>query len=133
MRISVEKLRNFSLDNLGEYTSKIALSKMLGISVRTIYQYHEIAMLISDFEDDYPSITKNSQAISSSELTRYQCWVIFSLILVCRRLSRKNVYECLLKGTNEEFTAKFSKSNYQQLTQNIGDVNNDITTICKAA
>ncbi|MFM6004926.1 MAG: hypothetical protein ACKPB7_16920 [Sphaerospermopsis kisseleviana] len=87
-------------------------------------------MVIEDFESDYPSITKGSKAITKAELTRYQCWVLFSLILVSRRLSRQDVYTCLLQGTNPAFTAKFSKDSYYQLTQ---DSTDDITTICKAA
>jgi hypothetical protein len=54
-------------------------------------------------------------------------------MLVCRRLSRGDIYECLLKGSNPEFTVKFSKSSYQQLNPNIEDITHDITTICKAA
>lgn len=127
------ELRQFSLGELGEFTSKSKLTQVLKISSRTLYQYHEIALLIEDFEADYPSITKGSKAITKAELTKYQCWVIFSLILVCRRLTRGDVYICLLKGTNPEFTAKFSKDSYQQLTQDLGVENNDITTICKAA
>lgn len=126
-------LRNFDLSKLGEYTSKSKLIQLLKISSRTMYEYHQLALLISDFEDDYPSFTRGSQAITSCELTKYQVWVIFSLIVCCQRLKRRNVYECLLKGTNPEFTAKFSKSNYQQLTQNLGVTTNEITTICKVA
>lgn len=126
-------LNRFSLGELGEFTSKSKLSQLLQISSRTLYQYHDIAMLLEDFEADYPSITKGSKAITKAELTKYQCWVIFSLILVCRRLTRGDVYDCLLKGTNPEFTAKFSKSNYQQLNQDLGAENYEVTGICKAA
>jgi hypothetical protein len=126
-------LNNFSLGELREFTSKSRLAQTLKISSRTLYQYHDIAILIDDFEDDYPSITKGSKAITKAELTRYQCWVLFSLMLVCRRLSRGDVYECLLKETNPEFSGKFSKTFYQQLNPDIEDIANDITTICKAA
>ena len=126
-------LNRFSLGELGEFTSKSKLSQLLQISSRTLYQYHDIAMLVDDFEDDYPSITKGSKAITKAELTRYQCWVLFTLMLVCRRLSRGDVHECLLKETNPEFTAKFSKLSYQQLNPNIEDIANDLTAICKAA
>jgi hypothetical protein len=126
-------LNNFSLGELREFTSKSRLAQTLKISSRTLYQYHDIAMLVDDFEDDYPSITKGSKAITKAELTRYQCWVLFTLILVCRRLSRGDIYECLLKGSNPEFTVKFSKSSYQQLNPNIEDIANDLTAICKAA
>ncbi|MFM6265439.1 MAG: hypothetical protein ACKPFA_02845, partial [Dolichospermum sp.] len=85
-------LNKFHLEELGEFTSKSKLSQLLQISSRTLYQYHEIAMVIEDFENDYPSITKGSKAITKAELTKYQCWVLFSLILVCRRLSRQDVY-----------------------------------------
>ncbi|MFM6007525.1 MAG: hypothetical protein ACKPA7_27295 [Sphaerospermopsis kisseleviana] len=93
---------------------------MLKISSRTMYEYHQLALLISDFENDYPSFTRGSKAITSCELTKYQSWVIVSLIVCCQRLKRKNVYDCLLKGTNPEFTAKFSKANYQELTKDLG-------------
>ena len=126
-------LDKFHLEELGEFTSKSKLSKLLDISSRTLYQYHDIAILMDDFEDDYPSITKGSKAITKAELTRYQCWVLFTLMLVCRRLSRGDVYECLLKGTNPEFIAKFSKTSYHELNPNIEDITHDITTICKAA
>lgn len=126
-------LHRFSLGELGEFTNKSKLSQLLDISSRTLYQYHDIAMLVDDFEDDYPSITKGSKAITKAELTRYQCWVLFSLMLVCRRLSRGDVHECLLKGTNSEFTIKFSKSNYHELNPNIEDITHDITTIFQAA
>ncbi|MFM6749490.1 MAG: hypothetical protein ACKPJH_24400 [Dolichospermum sp.] len=125
-------LNKFHLEELGEFTSKSKLSQLLQISSRTLYQYHEIAMVIGDFENDYPSITKGSKAITKAELTKYQCWVLFSLILVCRRLSRQDVYNCLLQDENPGFTIKFSKDSYHQL--NPQEVkNHDITTVCKAA
>ncbi|MFM7369818.1 MAG: hypothetical protein ACKO2Z_18945, partial [Sphaerospermopsis kisseleviana] len=112
--------RNLDLSKLGEFTSKSKLIQLLEISSRTMYEYHQLALLISDFENDYPSFTRGSQAITSCELTKYQSWVIVSLIVCCQRLKRKNVYDCLLKGTNPEFTAKFSKANYQELTKDLG-------------
>ncbi|MEY3223589.1 MAG: hypothetical protein RLZZ203_2445 [Cyanobacteriota bacterium] len=126
-------LKSFDLSQLGEFTSKSKLIQILKISSRTMYEYHQLALLIDDFENDYPSFTGGSQAITSCELTKYQSWVIVSLIFCCQRLKRRNVYECLLKGNNPEFTAKFSKANYQQLNQDLGAATNDITTICKAA
>ena len=119
-------LTNFSLDRLEEYSSKSSLASLLKISSRTMYQYHLIAMLIPDFESDYPCVRSGSVAITSCQLTKYQCWVIASLLVVSRRLRRSNVYDCLLNNTNPEFTSKFSKSNYHLL-------NNDTTTICKVA
>lgn len=127
------ELRNFDLSQLEDFTSKSKLIQLLKISSRTMYEYHQLALLIEDFECDYPAFTQNSPAITSCELSKYQVWVIFSLILCCKRLKRRNVHECLLKGTNPEFTAKFSKLNYQELTKDLGVTTNDITTICKAA
>jgi len=126
-------LRNFDLSKVADFTSKNKLIQLLKISSRTIYEYHQLALLIEDFESDYPSFTRGSQAITSCELTKYQVWVIFSLIVCCQRLKRRNVYECLLKSTNEEFAAKFSKASYQELTQELGATSYDITTICEAA
>ena len=126
-------LRNFDLSRLEEFTSKSKLILLLKISSRTMYEYHQLALLIDDFENDYPSVTRGSKAITSCELTKYQSWVIVSLIMCCQRLKRRNVHECLLKGTNPEFTVKFSKTSYQELNPNIEDVINDFTTICQAA
>lgn len=125
-------LDKFHFEELGEFTSKSKLSQLLQISSRTLYQYHEIAMVIEDFENDYPSITKGSKAITKVELTKYQCWVLFTLIFVCRRLSKQDVYNCLLQDENPEFTAKFSKDSYYQLNpQEVSS--HDITAVCKAA
>jgi hypothetical protein len=60
-------LNRFFLGELGEFTSKSKLSQLLQISSRTLYQYHDIAMLIDDFEADYPSITKGSNPHSAPQ------------------------------------------------------------------
>lgn len=122
------ELESFDLNELEEFTSKSRLTQILKISSRTMHAYHQLALLIEDFENDYPSITKESKAITKAALTRYQCWVIYCLILVCRRLSKSDVYECLNKGSNPGFTAKFSKANYQ-LIMNEGIESNEITRI----
>lgn len=123
------QLKNFSLDQIDDFISKSALCNLLKISSRTMYEYHQLAMLIPDFEADYPCVRSGSVAITSCQLTKYQCWVIVSLLVISKRLRRSNVYECLLNGTNPDFTDKFSKTNYQQLNEKIYD----ITAICEVA
>jgi hypothetical protein len=130
-------LKKFNLASLCDYTSKSKLAFILQCSTRTIYCYHDIAMNLEDFEADYPSITKGSKAITSAELTRYQCWVLFSLMLVCRRLQRNDVATCILQNQNPEFTEKFSRETYHQLhpeyrpTQEV--IIHDYQIICTAA
>ena len=108
-------LRKFNLSELAEFTSKSRLGNILEVSSRTIFEYHQLAMLISDFEGDYPSISRNSKAITSAGLTKYQCWVMFTLMLACRRLSRQDVANVLLNELDRDFSHKFSKMNYHQL------------------
>lgn len=124
------RLENFSLKDLGEFTPKLRLAQILEISTRTLYQYHDIAMLISDFEADYPAFTSESPAITQCALTKYQAWVLFALMLACRRLPRSKVEECFLKGTNPKFTAKFTK---EYFTQNLGEFSNESEGVCKIA
>lgn len=130
-------LKKFNLASLDDYTSKSKLAFILQCSTRTIYCYHDIAMNLEDFEADYPSITKGSKAITSAELTRYQCWVLFSLMLICRRLQRNDVATCILQNQNPEFTEKFSKATFQELNpayRNNQEVTvNDSQNICTAA
>lgn len=120
-------LQNFTTKTLRQYTSKLQLAKILNVSTKTLYQYHDTAMLIEDFEKDYPSFTNDSYAITKASLTQYQCWVIFSLISICRRLPHKEVKVCLLQDKNPDFTKKFSKSYYHYQE----DLNNDVETICR--
>jgi hypothetical protein len=108
-------LKRFSLSELAEFTSKSKLGNILEVSSRTVFEYHQLAMLIGDFEGDYPSISRNSKAITSAGLTKYQCWVMFSLMLACRRLARQDVANVLLNDLDPEFSHKFSKNNYYQM------------------
>ena len=112
-------LKNFDLSQLGEFTSKSKLGSILDVSSRTVFEYHQLAMLISDFEGDYPSISRGSKAITSAGLTKYQCWVMFSLMLVCRRLARHDVANVLLNELDKDFSQKFSKNNFYQLNPEV--------------
>lgn len=123
------KLNNFDLEKMPDFISKSRLCSTLQISTKTMWNYHQLAMLIPDFESDYPCVRSGSMAITSCQLTKYQCWVIVSLLMVSKRLRRSNVYECLLNNTNPDFTDKFSKLNYQQLNEK----SYDLTTICQTA
>lgn len=131
------QLKKFNLASLDDYTSKSKLAAVLECSTRTIHAYHDIAINIGDFEADYPSITKGSKAITSAELTRYQCWVLFTLMVVCQRLRRSDVSGCILQNSNPEFTEKFSKETYHQLNPEYR-TNQEVTVneyqiICTAA
>lgn len=126
-------LQNFKFEALEDYTSKSKLYQTLQISARTLYQYHEIAMYIADFEADYPSIVKNGAACTSAALTKYQCWVIFKLMVVCRRLARSWVADCLLNDSNKDFTQQFTKAEYLRCQMNEGAEDDKHQAICIAA
>lgn len=121
-------LKRFSLSELGEFTSKSKLGNILEVSSRTVFEYHQLAMLIADFEGDYPSISRNSKAITSASLTKYQCWVMFSLMLACRRLARQDVANVLLNDLDPEFSHKFCKNNYYQMNPEVTE--HELTAIC---
>ena len=121
-------LKKFNLSSLDDYTSKSRLGNILEVSSRTVFEYHQLAMLISDFEGDYPSINRNSKAITSAGLTKYQCWVMFSLMLACRRLARQDVANVLLNDLDPEFSHKFSKNNFYQLNPEVSE--HELTAIC---
>ena len=121
-------LKRFNLSELAEFTSKSKLGSILDVSSRTVFEYHQLAMLIADFEGDYPSISRGSKAITSAALTKYQCWVLFSLMLVCRRLARQDVYNVLLNELDPEFSHKFSKNNFYQSNPEVGEY--ELTAVC---
>lgn len=124
------RLENFRLSDLGDCTSKLKLAKVLEISTRTLYEYHDIAMLIADFESDYPAFIEGDAPITQCPLTKYQSWVLFALMLNCRRLPRAKVNQCFLEGNNPQFIAKFSK---EYFVSNYGELSNDNTAVCKVA
>lgn len=123
-------LQKFTLEALPEYTPKLTLAKILEVSSRTLYEYHNTAMLISDFEAEYPAFTNDSYPITKAKLTKYQCWVLFSLILVCRRLPREKVHICLLQDLNPDFSQKFTKQYFQKYQQ---ELNHESEAICRTA
>lgn len=112
-------LSRFSLSALSEFTSKSRLQTLFKCSRPTIYEYHDIALNLEDYELDFPP-RPNGTRNTSATLTRYQCWVIYSLMLYCRRVNRSDVSEVFLQGSDSEFLSKFSKLNFYQLNPQYG-------------
>lgn len=106
------QLSNFDIDSLEEYTSKSKLAFILQVSSATMGKYCNIAMLIADFEADYPSMVHGSKPHTGAGLTKYQVWVIYKLMLICRRIARAWVENCLENETNPQFAQQFSKEEY---------------------
>ena len=116
-------LTKFDLNSLPEFTSKSHLQTLFKCSRPTIYEYHDIALNLSDYELDFPP-RPNGTRNTSAALTKYQCWVIYSLMLYCRRVSRSDVSEVFLQGSDSDFLSKFSKLNFYQLNPQYGGVVN---------
>jgi hypothetical protein len=121
MKDSKQKLRNklesFDFTIIGEFTSKSRLWALLEVSSATGVSYHDLAMCISDFENDYPRMTSNSSPCTKAELTKYQVWVIYKLMWHCLRASRQDTYQCLLNGLNPVFESSLSKDEYLRCQQ----------------
>jgi hypothetical protein len=86
-------LSNFSIHQIDEYTPKSRLAKVLSISSRTIYDYHQLALDIDDFLADYPSF--DDEPCTRASLTKYQCWVLVSLMFFSRRAPRSHMTRCV--------------------------------------
>lgn len=70
--------------------TKTKLAKHLNLSVRTIYNYHDVAILwINEFESDYP--LKGKESLTKVPLTHYQAWVIFKLTEIGKNFPRINL------------------------------------------
>lgn len=129
----VMELSKFDLNQLGEFTSKSQLQTLFKCSRPTIYEYHDIALNLSDYEMDFPPRPDGTRNTSAA-LTRYQCWVIYSLMLYCRRVSRSDVGEVFLRGSDTQFLHKFSKLNFCQLNpQYGGEINCEYQELCSVA
>lgn len=104
--------------------SKTALARNLNISIRTIHNYHDLAIEeILDFERDYPEV--RGMPYTRSAMTLYQTWVIVELIKIGSKFPRK-ILPSIIKNL------KLSKKDYlATLTQETE--NNDITTVCRVA
>lgn len=107
-----KKLEAFDFTTIKEFTSKSKLWQLLKISSATGVSYHDLAMCLPDFENDYPRMTSNSSPCTKAELTKYQVWVIYKLMWHCLRASRQDTYQCLLNGLNPVFEASLSKNEY---------------------
>jgi len=114
-------LSKFKLDKLEEFTSKSSLQQILQVSSATIHSYANVALFIPDFESDYPSMIKGGAPDTSAYLTRYQCWVIYGLMLTCNRLKISKVSEALRTNIDPEFTSKFSKESFLARNKNNGN------------
>lgn len=84
-----------NLSRLKDRTNKDTLAKLMNLSRRAIYNYHELAVnFVDDFVCDYPYI--NKQPITKIGLSRYQCWVLLMLRKLVVASSFKVVEQQLL-------------------------------------
>jgi hypothetical protein len=119
-------MREPPLHKLSPYTTKLALSKVMNCSVRSIHHYHQLAVLyIDDFINDYPLI--GNQRHTKAPLTPYQCWIIWQLHdLLAVRLPAELIKQQL--ETSPQTQANFSKSAFNNLYPDLNT--NESERIC---
>lgn len=89
------------------YIKKASLAKELKVSVKTIYNYEQIAInYTDDFYPDYPVV--EGSVVTNGGFTHYQSWVISDLIHLSGYMSRKLIKHYLTNNPE-----RFSKKTYQ--------------------
>lgn len=79
------------------FVTKQKLSSQLGVSVRTIFNYHDCAMLhIDDFEIDYPN--DGDVYYTNKGMSLYQCWVIKELMEIGNNYPKKIIPNLIKNG-----------------------------------
>lgn len=86
------EMNHIQISTLPNAVSKAQLAKLLNTDRSNLYNYHEVAMCLSDFAWNYP-LDINDEPITKSPLSTYQCWVIYQIIQISRKCSISDLYE----------------------------------------
>lgn len=101
------------LPNLSPLTSKSALSRKLKISLRSIHNYHDIALIyVDDFADEYPIL--DGRRLTSHPLNIYQCWVLLRIKQFLASIPNSELLKSQLEN-DPSFQCQFSKEQFERL------------------
>jgi hypothetical protein len=99
--------------------TKSQLARDLGISRKTLYEYHNLACVyLQDYLDAFPKIPRTNalpETIKDFPLTDYQCWVIRQLLTTIRAKVTRRHLEKLFDAN--QYVDRFSHTAYQELHQ----------------
>jgi hypothetical protein len=99
--------------------TKSQLARDLGISRKTLYEYHHLACAyIQDYLDAFPRIPRTNalpETIKDFPLTDYQCWVIRQLLNTIRAKVTRRHLEKLFDAN--QYLDRFSQTAYQEFHQ----------------
>jgi hypothetical protein len=120
-------MREIPLHKLGTHTTKLGLSKVIGCHIRSVHNYHQLAVLyIDDFLSDYPQL--HNERLTKSPLTQYQCWVIWKIHQYLQMKLPSELLRYQLEN-DSKIQFQFSKQFFNQQYPEVN--NNDDQTIRK--
>lgn len=110
---SNKELDNFPIEKFDVLNTKPSLSHVIECSIRSIYNYSEIAEIyVDDFLNDYPNV--NNKRITSYPLTIYQCWVLFRISQFLKTVPKSEVLKFQLEN-NPAIQAQYSKAQFNSI------------------
>lgn len=105
----------FDFNQLEEYTSKSELCRLLKVSSRTIFNYHQLALSVDDFYEDYPTLGNDTD--TTAKLTKYQVWVLTTLITFGQRIAKSKMLKTCHDGSKalkNEVNFSLSKNEFSK-------------------
>jgi hypothetical protein len=117
--LTTKMLLSFNPLDLSDLTTKSQLSNLLGISRTTLYEFHQIAASNYSFLSDYPSSDFSDDAYTKHPMTKYQCWFIWMLYVISRKVPRNKLYTTVGNSIllNYELSNLLNKECFQQFQQ----------------
>ncbi|QFS52886.1 hypothetical protein [Nostoc sphaeroides] len=126
-------MNEFPIQDLDVVTSKSKLAVNMKCSLRSIHNYHEIAVgYVDDFLEDYP--TMHGQFLTSCPLTIYQCWVLYRIYQFLKLIPKAEVLKHSLENdqkTQHQYSKTHFKAIYPEFKEE--ELNNDSKAICRLA
>lgn len=125
-------MKAVNIQFLNELTSKTELADLLGVSRKSIHNYHRIAFdCVCDYQDDFPKVL--DKEITRHPLTKYQCWVLTKIAWHLRLFSMDELAYFLVE--DYQFSCQFTKEKFNFLYTNSenGDSNHGNQSLLRIA
>ncbi len=107
-----------------ELATRQKLAEMLGVTTRSIANYHNLALdCVDDYFEDFPKVL--NKRITSFRLSKYQCWVIWKLKMTIDVTKNSNLIKQALIN-DVESQKHFSKAKF---TQDYVEINHEFEGI----